>query len=78
MVSFLALYRGSALSDAELVAVSTDPTLISEVAGTLLKERPVDDFPVDPIRAAIVKGKKTALRLVKREADAQGEYDEVR
>ena len=69
MVSFLALYRGSAISDAELVAVSTDPTLISEVAGAILKQRPGEDFPPDPVRAALVRGKKSALRLVKKEAD---------
>ncbi len=66
MVSFVALYRGASLSSTELIAVSTNPDVISFIAGALLKERtnPSDD----PAVSALGSGRRRALRIVHKEA----------
>ncbi len=69
MVTFLAVYRGMSLSTAELVAVSTDPTLVGHVAGTLLSAQRNEDFlPDDPALQALASGKRRALTVVHDEA----------
>lgn len=68
MVSFLTLYRGPSLAAAELIAVTTDPDLIAQVAGALLKDRSPDPG-VDPAVSALKAGRRRALRLVRAEAE---------
>jgi len=70
MVSFITLYRGASIATAELIAVSTDPDLVSYVAGALLRERqavPSDD----PAAAALTRGRRRALRLVRAKAASE-------
>ncbi len=71
MVSFVALYRGRSLSEAELIAVSTDAGLVAHVAAALLQERSprMPDAAVN----ALSKGKRRALKLIR--ADAQQRED---
>jgi len=64
LVSFLTLYRGRTLEDAQLVAISTNNHIIKDFAERLLQER--DDEP-DPALNAIRQGKRHALRIIKKE-----------
>jgi hypothetical protein len=67
MVSFVALYRGRSVAEAELVAVGTDAELVGHVAGELLRTR--TDPPEDPAVAALHTGRRRALRIVRAEAE---------
>lgn len=67
MVSFLALYRGQSVGDAELVTVSTDPELVGRFADELLEER--GPIPEDPVVSAIREGERRGLRIVRDEAE---------
>ena len=67
MVSFIALYRGRSVAEAELVAVATDVELVGHVAGELLRARPAP--PEDPAVAALHTGRRRALKIVKTEAE---------
>lgn len=66
MTNLVALYRGSNLSDAHLVAVSSDPAIVGDLAARLLRSGPRDQ---DPAISAIHEGRRKALRIVKRESD---------
>jgi hypothetical protein len=68
MVSFLTLYRGSSLAAAELIAVTTDPELVAQVAGALLKDRGLDPG-MDSAVSALKAGRRRALRIVRAEAE---------
>jgi hypothetical protein len=69
MVSFLTLHRGPSLATAELIAVSTDPELVGHVAAALLrKPTPPSD---DPAVAALTRGRRRALRLVRTKASSE-------
>ena len=65
MVSFLTLYRGRTLEDAQLVAISTNDRIIKDFAERLLRER--DNDEPDPALKAIRQGKRHALRIIKKE-----------
>jgi hypothetical protein len=66
VVSFVALYRGESLQDAALVAVSTDPALVTHVAAALLAaQESLRDG--DPVTRAVQAGRRKALRLLKAE-----------
>ena len=72
-MSFVALYRGPSLAAAELVAVSTAPALVAQVAGELLAERQREGVRAeDPALAAVADGKRRALELVRDEAGGGG------
>ncbi len=73
--TFLALYRGSTIGTAELVAVTTDPKLIGEVASAMLTADAGDD-PEDPAVSAVKDGRRRALQLVQDEA--RGDDDLIR
>lgn len=64
-MNLLALYRGTCLADAHLVAVSSDPSIVGDVAGRLLQSKQRDQ---DPAISAIDEGCRKALRIVKRES----------
>ncbi len=72
--TFLALYRGSTIGTAELVAVTTDPKLIAEVASAMLTD--AGDDPEDPAVSAVKDGRRRALQLVQDEAG--GDDDLIR
>jgi hypothetical protein len=64
--TFLAIYRGPTVAEAELIAVSSDPTIVAEVAMRLLR---TGDLPnIDPVLRAKRRGTRAALRFVRREA----------
>jgi hypothetical protein len=65
MTTFLALYRGTTIAEAKIVAVTADPALVAVVARQLLDTPQPED---DPVVTAIERGRKHALRLIKREA----------
>ncbi len=75
MVSFLALYRGDSIGTAELVAVTTNQRLIATIATELLSGRDEEQFDADdPAVAAVKRGRRRALELVRHEAtDTQDE-----
>jgi hypothetical protein len=65
MTTFLALYRGKTIGEAKMVAVSADPTLVALVSTRLL-EAPKEEE--DPVVTQLERGRRAALRLIKREA----------
>ncbi len=65
MTTFLALYRGQTVTNAQVVAVTSDPELVGMVAQTLLEhEDDTDETDRDPILEALYSGRRNALRLV--------------
>jgi hypothetical protein len=74
MTSFIALYRGETISSASLIAVSADAGLVSDVSTRLLGAKPAEEG--DPVLVSIERGRRAALRLIKREAvDGMGDLD---
>ena len=72
MLSFLALYRGNTLRDAEVVAISSAPEIIAEFAERLLAA-PLDGVDHDPILRTAGEGKRRVLQLVRQEARGREE-----
>ncbi len=73
VVTFIALYRGSRLSSAELVAVSTDPSLVAHVAAALLATHEHEpEGSGDVATQALSAGRQHALELVRDEASSRG------
>lgn len=68
MRTFLAIYRGATIAEAELIAVSADPSLVTEVATRLLRDGDLPD--IDPVLRAKRRGTRAALRFVRRQATA--------
>jgi hypothetical protein len=66
VTTFVAIYRGSTVAEARLVAVSADPALVADVSGRLL-QRPLDET-ADPVIGSLERGRRAALRMIKREA----------
>jgi len=60
--SFIAIYAGTSISDARLLAASGDEDLVEIVAARLLQRWPPED--PDPVSAALKVGRREALRLV--------------
>lgn len=67
MVSFLALYRGRSVGDAELVAVSTDPEIVGRFADELIDERA--STADDPVVSAIREAERRGLQIIREEAE---------
>ncbi len=67
--TFVAIYRGMTVTTARLVAVSSDPALVADVAARLLERPPGDDG--DPVAANLERGQRAALRLINREANGE-------
>ncbi len=65
MTSFIALYRGRTLNDACLIALSSDPTIISDFTTRLISE-PLHEN--DPALRELSKGRRRALKIVQEEA----------
>jgi hypothetical protein len=64
--TMLAIYRGSSIASARLVAVSVDPALVADVAARLLGQ-PEEDGE-DRVLVAQRRGERQALRLILGEA----------
>lgn len=77
MVNFLALYRGHSLSDAQLVAVTSDPRIVAELAQRLLSQS--EDKQQDPVLHQLQSCRRQALTLVQKEANdtTRGRYEET-
>ncbi len=71
MPSFLALYRGRTIGEAQLVAVSTDPLVVTAFASRLLQAQADDNLPVDPVLLSLKQGQRQALRLVEAEVNTE-------
>ena len=67
-VTFVAVYRGETISSARLVAVSTNTRLVADVVDRVLVEP--DPTQGDPVANAIVRGRRSALRAIRKEASA--------
>jgi hypothetical protein len=69
--TFVALYRGQTVSSARLIALSTDPALVADVAARVLAaDEPAAD---DPVLSALSRGRRAALRVVVGESPAPSE-----
>jgi len=64
MVSYIAVFRGRSVSNAQLIAVSADPQLVARVAGELLEDNTSSAATQDPVINALNSGRRCALRLV--------------
>lgn len=60
MPSFVALYRGQSIREAQMVGVSVDPELVAHVAGRMLQSQGPPS--ADPAIAALQNGRRQALR----------------
>jgi hypothetical protein len=64
MTTFVALYRGASVGEAELVAVTADPELVLPVVDGLLVRRPRS---ADRVLNAKHRGQRHVLHLVRDE-----------
>ena len=69
ITSILGVYRGRTLADARLVAVSADPELVADVAARML-QAPGEQLD-DPVLNGQREAERAALRVIKREAEAE-------
>jgi hypothetical protein len=69
MVSFVALYRGRSLSEAELVGVSVRRDLVAQAVDAMLTEQAGES--TDPVSAALSTGQTQALELVRDELEGK-------
>ena len=65
MATFLALYQGRTVGQAQMVAVCTDPDLVSLVAAKLLESSHKEEGEADPISSALNNGRRQALQIIK-------------
>jgi hypothetical protein len=66
MLTFLALFRGRTVTDAQVIAVTTDHSLISDVATHLLRD--AEDCS-DAVLLARQRAEYDALRLILMESE---------
>ena len=69
MVSYIALYRGASFANAQMVAVTSTPSVVSAFADKLLGAIPAGD---DPVLSAVASGKQRALEMVRDENKKPG------
>ena len=67
MVTFVAVYRGGSVQDAELVSLTADKRIVQTVARELLRNSTVG--PRDPILATRYAGERKALDLIARDGE---------
>lgn len=78
MTTFVALYRGTAIGSARLVAVSANPVLAGEIASRMLVEPLVHsalDRVSDPVLDAVESGRRFALGVIRDAAHSQSRHD---
>ena len=61
MTTFLAIYRGRSIREANIVAVTTEPDLVRDVAQQMLHSGKIDS---DPVLNALQGGRKSALETI--------------
>lgn len=61
MTTFLALYRGNSIPEAEIIAVTTEQTFCREVAERLLRTKVTEG---DPVLGEIKGGRERALQII--------------
>lgn len=69
-VSYLTLHRGNTFAEAQTIAVTCDPEIIAEFAARMLTTGQFPDTPddcPDPVRRALNKGRRDALRIIAEE-----------
>ena len=64
--TFVAVYRGATISEAHLLAVSTDPDLVRDVVARILGDR--HEVITDPAVRALEEGRREALEASMPEA----------
>lgn len=65
MTSYIALFRGNSIEDAQIIAVSADPDVVSRFASELLEDPNYSEAKnPDPILKPILEGKRQALRMI--------------
>jgi hypothetical protein len=70
MVTFLALYRGSTIAEAQLVSVSTDQNLVSQVVEYLLADPHHSQAPQrDPVLRTLKEAENEALNQILEDAE---------
>lgn len=70
MVTFIAVYRGASIQEAQMVAVSVNTALAAKVADHILQEQNLlPQSSADAVRNAIHQGRQHALHLIKSEAE---------
>lgn len=75
MTTFVALYRGATVSEARILAVSTNTDLVSHVASCLLADPNISADVSDPVLHPVQQGRRQALRLVARLNEANQNED---
>lgn len=71
MKTFLALYRGATVARAELVAITSDPNVVTAFADRLLAEDSTESRPGAPtgdeVVDAVQNGRRRALKAIARD-----------
>jgi hypothetical protein len=69
MATFVAVYRGRTIGEAEIISVSADPQLVALVTAQMLDAEPnrASEEP-DPALTALRQGRRRALHLIREEA----------
>lgn len=64
--TFVAIYAGDTISSAKIVAASSDPDLVKQVAAVLLKDKhsSVGTASPDPVSSAMDSGRRQALSII--------------
>ena len=64
--TFIAIYIGDTISSAKIVAASSDPDLVSQVAAVLLKDKrsSIGAASPDPVSSAMDRGRRQALEII--------------
>lgn len=63
MSSFVALFRGKSMKDAEVVHVSSDPATVARVAESMLAQP--QQATADPVLNSLQNGRRQALNAIK-------------
>jgi hypothetical protein len=66
VTAFLALYEGSTIASARLVAVESSPELVGEFTRRML-DAPEETYP-DPVTRELERGKRRALAVIRDES----------
>ena len=61
MVNVVALYRGARPNDLELIALTSEPTIVRDLARRILKDRQVN---TDPVLERLGEGRRQALEVL--------------
>jgi hypothetical protein len=69
LATFIAVYRGKTVGEAEIIAVSADPHLVAQVTAQMLEIVPdASGEEPDPALTALRQGRHRALHIIRQEA----------